>query len=102
MLLKTGVDITRLKRQIRRALNTIDRVFREEADEELIITSTYEGNHSPSSLHYANLAIDARLPAKNPQALVRRLRVELGDNYDVVLEHTHIHVEHDPKIHNRR
>ena len=53
MLLKMGVDISRLERPIRRALNKIEKVF-QKYGKEPVITSTYEGNHSPGSLHYAN------------------------------------------------
>ncbi|RLC84240.1 MAG: hypothetical protein DRI93_03245 [Aquificota bacterium] len=97
MLLKLGVDISRLRRPIRRALNRIDRVFRDHGLE-AVITSTYEGNHSPSSLHYANLAVDIRLPKKlSPAEITQELRDALGSDYDVVLERDHIHIEYDPK-----
>jgi len=96
MLLKLGVDISRLKRPIRKALNKIEAVYREHG-EEAVITSTYEGNHMPSSLHYANLAVDIRLPTKDKEKIAKQLKERLGDKYDVILEHNHIHIEYDPK-----
>ena len=99
MLIKAGVSICKLKRPIRRALNTIARVY-DSFGEELVITSTFEGNHSPSSLHYAHLAIDCRLLKFNQgqnKSLVRKLKKELGKDYDIILEGTHIHIEYDPK-----
>lgn len=97
MILKLGVDISRLNRETRRTLNTIDALYRG-FDEEPIITSTYEGEHSPSSLHYQNNAIDIRNPKTiDKEWLCGRLKQKLGHNFDVVLETDHIHIEYDPK-----
>ena len=96
MLLKLGVDISRLKRQIRVALPKIEAVFREETGNEPIITSTWESDHSPGSLHYANLAVDVRVPKKNLEMVLHKLSLRLGPDYDVVAEPNHIHIEHDP------
>ena len=94
MLVKLGVDISRLQRPIRRALNIIDAVHKEFEGEEAVITSTYEGDHSASSLHYANLALDIRR-GMNAEQTVKALRRALGKNFDVVLEKDHIHIEYD-------
>lgn len=96
MLLKLGVDISRLKRQIRDALPKIDSVLREETQNEAVLTSTYSGDHLPGSLHYANLAVDLRLPGKNLDMVLHKLSLRLGPDYDVVAEPNHIHIEHDP------
>ena len=96
MLLKLGVDISRLKRQIRDALPKIDSVLREETQNEAVLTSTYSGDHLPGSLHYANLAVDLRLPVKNLDLVLYKLSLRLGPDYDVVAESNHIHIEHDP------
>jgi len=87
---------------MRRALSPIDRAYIEITGFEAVISSTYEGSHSASSLHYANLAVDFRLPGKKITELVDRLKADLGPNYDVVLEKNHIHIEHDPKTTYRR
>ncbi len=95
MLVKLGVDISRLDRPIRRALGVVDRLWRKETGHEAVVTSTYEGSHSPSSLHYRHLAFDVR---KASAVLMRdKLREELGDDYDVVAEATHYHIEYDPE-----
>ena len=99
MLIKAGVDISRLNREIRRALNPLSRLYKSEG-EELVITSTYEGNHMPSSLHYHNDAIDIRWPKSNVTTrdqIARKIRDLLGPQYDVVPERDHIHIEFDPK-----
>jgi len=95
MLIKLGVDISRLNNQIRRSLNKIDTVFNN-CGFESVITSTYEGSHSPSSLHYTNNAIDIRTPSANVDKVINNLRSRLGSDFDIVLEPTHIHIEYDP------
>ena len=95
MLIKPGVDISRLRPEIRKRLNAINKLY-ESVNEELVITSTYEGNHSAGTLHYANLAIDIRRPKDERTKIHEGLRRILDDNYDIVFEGTHIHIEFDP------
>ena len=96
MLIKAGVDISRLNREIRRALPKIQRELNE-FEQELIITSTYEGTHGEGSLHYGNDAIDIRIDAPNIREVKEEMKEKLGKSYDVVYEGDHIHVEYDPK-----
>ena len=96
MLLKPGVDISRLRPPIRRALCVLDEIFRK-YNSELVITSTYDGNHLPCSLHYQHLAIDFRYPHSHISQIIPEIRKALGPDYDVVAEPDHIHVEYDPK-----
>ena len=96
MLIKAGVDISRLRPEIRKKLNEIARRVWTIEKEELVITSTYEGSHSEGSLHYADLAVDIRWHKKG-QEVRDELRDKLGMDYDVCLEATHIHIEYDPK-----
>ena len=104
MLVKLGVDISRLKPPIRKKLNMIDEVY-ESYGYEAVITSTYEGLHAPSSLHYADLAIDLRIRNVAPEHtryIIQDLRVRLGSDYDVVAYEKLLHIEYDPKIGGRR
>jgi len=96
MLLKAGVDISRLERNTRRSLNKVAFIF-SEARELFIITSTYEGNHGEGSLHYANQAYDVRLPDDSKLRILAKIKEKLGSDFDVVLERTHYHIEYDPK-----
>ena len=66
----------------------------ERRKEDLYITSLREGNHSHGSLHYEGNAFDIRKPQKMDLFDIREL---LGDDYDIVDEATHIHIEYDPK-----
>src|SRR5678815_276616 len=67
---------------------------------ELTITAGIDGQHSMTSLHYALRAIDVRtrdLSVADKERLIAGLRLELGADYDVVLEDDHLHLEFDPK-----
>ena len=95
MLIKAGVDISRLERHTRRSLSVVAMIFSEER-ELFIITSTYEGNHSERSLHYANQAYDVRLPDDSKLRIFAKLKEQCGPDFDVVMERTHYHIEYDP------
>jgi len=95
MWIKAGVDISRLEKNIRIALNVCGMVL-DQNKIDLYVTSTYEGNHSKGSLHYANLAVD--IGSKNiTQKMIDDIRNHLGVKYDVVDENDHVHIEYDPK-----
>ncbi|MDD2777565.1 MAG: hypothetical protein PHI16_01540 [Methanocellales archaeon] len=96
MLIKAGVDISRLTRETRKALSFCDRLL-SSFNYELIITSTYEGNHSAGSLHYCNQAFDFRKPPDHIHEIVIALKEMLGPDYDIIVEKDHIHIEYDPK-----
>jgi hypothetical protein len=97
MLLKLGVDISRLEFHCRKSLVDVGFVYFNVANEETIITSTYEGNHSPGSLHYQNRAFDVRLPKTKVNEVTTELKKHLSKDFDIVLERDHIHIEYDPK-----
>ena len=96
MLIKAGVDISRLRPEIRKKLTKIA-TFYHALGEELVVTSTYEGTHSEGSLHYANLAIDIRRPGTGSGDFEEKLKNYLGLDYDMVYKLDHIHIEYDPK-----
>lgn len=93
MLLKLGIDISRLSDPVRSVLTLIEAVHQRHKHE-AVITSTYEGNHSPSSLHYVNRAIDLRLSNKPIHSELQKLLIPKG--FDVVIEKDHVHIEYDP------
>ena len=96
MLIKAGVDISRLNREIRRALHAAETTC-SEWNELFVITSTYEGNHSAGSLHYSNDAFDIASSKLTEKAITDGIKSRLGPSYDVVLELNHVHIEYDPK-----
>lgn len=98
MLIKAGVDISRLNRNIRKSLSRVENIIVLYGGE-LVITSAYEGNHMAGSLHYSNDAYDIRCNSDKVKALktVDDIKNALGSDYDVVYEGNHIHIEYDPK-----
>jgi len=65
----------------------------------LVVTSGLDGRHKDGSLHYVGLAVDFRakyfIPATRSN-VTRELRRSLGDDFQVIGEKHHIHVEYDP------
>jgi len=96
ILIKAGVSIERLKRPVRRTLNKLVWIYAQHGYD-LIITSTYEGTHSPSSLHYSDEALDVDDPPEEKQEITTEIKTSLGRDFDVILESDHIHIEYDPK-----
>ena len=83
----------------------INNIFIEYAGRDGVITSGRDGQHGANSLHYSGEAIDLRSRDLTPAQVnnvIMALRNILGNDYDVVDEHTdnmespHIHVEYDP------
>ena len=67
---------------------------------EFVITSGSDGKHGRGSLHYQGLAIDIRtrhVEENMHQALKTEIADRLTDEFDVVLEETHIHIEYQRK-----
>lgn len=97
MKIKPGVDLRGIQPEMAIAAVIAERVYAAQGAE-LMITSGVEGKHMAGSLHYKGMALDLRLPpaAKIP-ATVLALRGSLAEQFDVVLEVDHIHVEFDPK-----
>ena len=96
MLIKAGVDISRLNREIRRGLGIAGSIHTKNG-QQIIITSTYEGNHCDGSLHYSNDAFDHGLPLKFPGTIIGDVIRALGPDYDVVEGPNYVHIEYDPK-----
>jgi len=65
-----------------------------------VVTSAFDGQHKPGSLHYVGRALDFRIwdvPSEERADLAAHIRDRLGPDFDVVLEANHIHIEYDPK-----
>ena len=97
--LKPGITIGKLKPQMVLACNIAAWCFIEESYH-TTVTSGDDGKHGIGSLHYDGEAIDLRInhiPSSDTVArIVEKLKTNLGNNYDVVLESDHIHIEFDP------
>ena len=67
---------------------------------EFVITSGKDGMHMKRSLHYKGLAFDFRsrhMLRNTKQQCIREIKRRLGDDFDVVQEPDHIHIEWDEK-----
>lgn len=89
-----GLDLSGLHEKIWHAIKVICQVW---GNEDVVITSTWEGTHLPWSKHYRKEAIDVRLPKFYVTDKIKELRTELSPDFDVVAERDHVHVEFDPK-----
>jgi hypothetical protein len=99
MSIKADVSIAKLTPQMAVAHTIVAAVFKQHGYE-CIITSGDDGKHSANSLHYEGKALDFRtrhLLPSDKAAIAEQVARALGDNFDVVLERTHLHVEYDPK-----
>ena len=99
LFLKAGVRIAGMRPEILLAAVAAERVY-EEAGHDFTITACVDGKHMAGSLHYAGAAIDVRtrdIPLADVQKLIARIKACLGDDFDVILEVDHIHIEFQQK-----
>ena len=99
MRLKSGVRVLGTRPETIVAMQATAGVLRRH-DLEFVVTSIMDGRHSRSSRHYTGEAFDFRtrhMGQGMPGQVKAELAEALGEDYDVVLEATHIHVEYDPK-----
>lgn len=94
--IKKGVRMHGIKVEIVLALVIADQVYTI-LDHDLVVTSVLDGQHMRASIHYTGGAVDFRLPGDDGVAARNLIAKRLGDDYDVVLEDDHIHVEWQPK-----
>lgn len=99
MKLKQGVTLEGAKPELLRALEIADSVYIDLASREVVVTSIKDGKHGVNSLHYSGYAADLRIRDLTPTQeanIYSELKHILGNDYDVVLEIDHIHLEYDP------
>jgi hypothetical protein len=87
--------------------STVDSAFRRIADpfgnnvnRDAIVTYTTNGVHSPTSLHYDGNAIDLRtrdLTDAQIANVANILWTNLSDDYRIIIEDDHIHIEYNPR-----
>lgn len=96
MILKSGVDIAGIKPELIIGLMIADSVFTS-FDQRMVVTSVTDGQHMKDSLHYEGLAADIRLPQMElRRAIFNTLSDFLGNDWDLIQEPDHIHIEYDP------
>ena len=97
--LKHSVNPSQIKPEILLAIQVALSIWCRQSEPVLTVTSVADSKHGPASLHYVGYAVDIRIRElhNNPKLLSDALRSALVDDYDVILESNHIHVEYQPK-----
>ena len=96
LVITNGVRLAGIRPEILLAAAVAEGVYQAEG-RDCVITSGLEGKHMANSLHYSGNAIDLRIAgSKDPSLTAAKIRAALGDEFDVVLESDHIHVEFQP------
>ena len=97
--LKSGVSISGIQPEMVLALCIIERILLTYSVE-TVVTSAVDSKHGRGSLHFVGFAIDLRTRDMKPEKLAPvtlELQEALGDEFDVVLESNHFHIEYQPK-----
>ena len=99
MKLKPGVTMKGVCPEMVLGLQIVDSVMWREFQVDPVVTSITDGKHMSGSMHYLGRAADLRIWGIEDRlsSVVPALRYALGENYDVVQESDHIHLEFDPK-----
>jgi len=92
----SGVSIAGIQPELVLALGIADKIY-SQFGQGLVVTSVLDGQHMRGSLHYVGAAADLRLPLLDVGPILDLLRGALADNYDVVIEPGHFHIEFQPK-----
>ena len=100
MRLKKGVILTGLQLEMRQVKIAAEAIWKNNG-QECVITSGLDGKHSVGSLHPFGYALDLRTNYFDKITKIKvsnELQIELGQDYEVHLESTHIHVEYSKII----
>lgn len=99
--LKQGVTVGGVQPETVVAMNVVGNIFARRK-KTMVVTSLTDGAEwrTKQSLHPKGYAFDLRIwdfpTLADQEALVEEIALALGDEYDVVLESDHIHIEFDP------
>lgn len=100
MKIKPGVKLNGLGSEILLGIMVAKSVY-EAHGIDLVITSGTDSKHGYSSEHYKGDAVDIRTKNINPayerKIIADQIKEALGQEFDVVLESSHLHIEYDPK-----
>lgn len=98
MKLKQSVSLQGIRPELVMGLMVADTICKEYGVD-MVVTSVCDSKHSLTSLHYAGQAADIRTHnMKGQEAIIREKIAEaLPEDFDVVLEGNHIHLEYQPR-----
>lgn len=101
MKLKPTVRLNGIRPEMLLALQILWTTWQRYNEVDMVITSVSDGRHSRGSLHYVGCAVDIRTRdslESNLKRTVEEARINLGQDFDVVVEKTHLHIEYQPKM----
>lgn len=96
---KDGVKVDGVKIETIELMLFLNTFFVRVLSKDFIVTSCTDGKHMKNSKHYIGYAIDIRTRHLTPRdiiTLVSWFKMYHDDEYDMVVEKDHIHVEYDP------
>jgi len=98
MKLKQGVNLTGLRPELIIGLMVADTVCKEHGID-MVVTSLCDSVHSQTSLHYSGAAGDIRTHnmLEQEHKILDKIRENLPEDFDVILEKDHIHMEFQPR-----
>lgn len=101
MKLKDNVKLQGITPELLIGILIAERIF-DKYKYELIITSAVDSKHSATSLHYAGNAADFRIRHISDKSIitqiVQEIKSSLTQDFDIILEPDHIHLEHQPRF----
>lgn len=98
--LKAGVSLAGIQPEMVVALRVLEDVYDRLGVSEVVVTSCTDGTHSPSSRHYLGFALDLRtrnVPAAQRDELTTQVKKALGQDFYVLLESDHLHIDFRPR-----
>ncbi len=96
---KAGVHLLGLRPEMVAAMNVVASIY-QERNLDCVVTSAVDGQHGRNSCHFKGCGLDFRTRNVHPSArngLTEAIKSALGNEFDVVLEKDHLHVEWDPE-----
>jgi hypothetical protein len=102
MMIKDGVDIRGIGTEVTVGLMILEEVLRAHGAR-CLVTSCRDGKHMAMSRHYVGSAVDVRLASRwvttgnVDLTVLNEARAALGDQFDLILEADHFHLEFDPR-----
>lgn len=96
---KDGVSVDGIKKETIALIVILNTYFELRIGKELVVTSCTDGKHMKGSKHYSGYAIDIRtrhLSVCEINNLLAWFKSHHDNEFDMVVEKDHIHVEYDP------
>ena len=98
---KNGASVSGIRPEMVLAFVIIQQILWIKYGFRAVIVSGKDSKHGRGSLHFVGLALDLSTRDMKPTDLgpaTIALKEALGDDYDVVLESNHWHIEFQPKV----